>query len=185
MDGWLRPLRGLALRAVANAPAIVRVAHNSNRFSIGRRFELGHLHLTEPRRAMCLRSIRWCRWTDSNRRPTHYECVALPTELHRHSAVDAGQVPGKRGSISLWRRLRQAFCRTPRPPVPNVSFRLHLGVKTLAVPPNPPRKSGAGLIGDRCCTAVQHPFDYSSSKRSSKMSAGSSKPSPSSATAWL
>ena len=26
---------------------------------------------------------RWCRWRDSNPRPTHYECVALPTELHR------------------------------------------------------------------------------------------------------
>ncbi len=25
----------------------------------------------------------WCRWTESNRRPSHYECAALPTELHR------------------------------------------------------------------------------------------------------
>ena len=25
----------------------------------------------------------WCRWADSNRRPTDYESVALPTELHR------------------------------------------------------------------------------------------------------
>jgi hypothetical protein len=31
----------------------------------------------------------WCRWTDSNRRPTHYECVALPTELHRHHGASA------------------------------------------------------------------------------------------------
>ncbi len=25
----------------------------------------------------------WCRLGDSNARPTHYECVALPTELNR------------------------------------------------------------------------------------------------------
>ena len=25
----------------------------------------------------------WCRLVDSNHRPTHYECVALPTELNR------------------------------------------------------------------------------------------------------
>lgn len=24
------------------------------------------------------------RWPESNRRPTRYECVALPAELHRH-----------------------------------------------------------------------------------------------------
>lgn len=27
----------------------------------------------------------WCRKEDSNLRPTHYECVALPTELFRHT----------------------------------------------------------------------------------------------------
>ena len=26
----------------------------------------------------------WSWGPDSNRRPTHYECVALPTELHQH-----------------------------------------------------------------------------------------------------
>ena len=26
----------------------------------------------------------WSWRPDSNRRPTHYECVALPTELHQH-----------------------------------------------------------------------------------------------------
>ena len=25
-----------------------------------------------------------CRWGDSNSRPMHYECIALPTEPHRH-----------------------------------------------------------------------------------------------------
>ena len=28
----------------------------------------------------------WCRWKESNPRPSHYECAALPTELHRHEA---------------------------------------------------------------------------------------------------
>lgn len=27
--------------------------------------------------------IFWCWRSDSNRRPTHYECAALPTELHQ------------------------------------------------------------------------------------------------------
>src|SRR6188768_3818650 len=27
---------------------------------------------------------RWCRKQESNLRPTHYECAALPTELFRH-----------------------------------------------------------------------------------------------------
>ena len=30
------------------------------------------------------RLIYWCRWTESNCRPSHYECAALPTELQRH-----------------------------------------------------------------------------------------------------
>ena len=29
--------------------------------------------------------LYWCRLGDSNARPTHYECVALPTELNRHN----------------------------------------------------------------------------------------------------
>ena len=29
-------------------------------------------------------SERWCRLQDSNLRPPHYECDALPTELRRH-----------------------------------------------------------------------------------------------------
>ena len=32
----------------------------------------------------------WCRWADSNRRPTDYESVALPTELHRHGRSGRG-----------------------------------------------------------------------------------------------
>ena len=33
-------------------------------------------------------AIVWCRWKESNPRPSHYECAALPTELHRHEARD-------------------------------------------------------------------------------------------------
>ena len=30
----------------------------------------------------------WCREQESNLRPTHYECAALPTELFRHQDPD-------------------------------------------------------------------------------------------------
>ena len=56
-----------------------------------------HVHMKprEPLSGGCLNAGRpderktektegeWCRWRDSNPRPTHYECVALPAELHR------------------------------------------------------------------------------------------------------
>ena len=37
------------------------------------------------------RVVRWCRSADSNRGPTHYECVALPTELLRRCDRDCGR----------------------------------------------------------------------------------------------
>ncbi len=33
-------------------------------------------------------------WPDSNRRPTHYECVALPTALQKLKMTDPGIEPG-------------------------------------------------------------------------------------------
>src|SRR5579872_632821 len=33
--------------------------------------------------------VKWCRQRESNPRPTHYECVALPTELRRHVLIIA------------------------------------------------------------------------------------------------
>src|SRR3546814_12541128 len=50
----------------------------------------------------------WCRLSDSNRRPTAYKAVALPTELSRRAAffasndaegpaLDAGERVGQRG----------------------------------------------------------------------------------------
>ena len=35
-----------------------------------------------PHRLPLLR--KWCRREESNPRPSHYKCAALPTELHRH-----------------------------------------------------------------------------------------------------
>ena len=34
-----------------------------------------------------IEELKWCRWRDSNPRPMHYECIALPTELHRPKCV--------------------------------------------------------------------------------------------------
>ena len=45
----------------------------------------------------------WCRLTDSNRGPTAYEAVALPTELSRHWRLRAGEAPCAR------RRILQRF----------------------------------------------------------------------------
>ena len=36
---------------------------------------------------------KWCRWGDSNTRPTHYECVALPTELQRPRNLEIWHSP--------------------------------------------------------------------------------------------
>ena len=38
---------------------------------------------------MGLTSEKWSRESDSNRRPTHYECVALPTELSRQNSFSS------------------------------------------------------------------------------------------------
>jgi hypothetical protein len=32
--------------------------------------------------------FQWCRWPESNWRPSHYECAALPTELQRQRGRD-------------------------------------------------------------------------------------------------
>src|ERR1700744_1582471 len=41
---------------------------------------------------------KWCRLRDSNTRPPHYECDALPTELRRPAAGRAGGWPGNYAS---------------------------------------------------------------------------------------
>ncbi len=49
----------------------------------------------------------WCRRRDSNPRPTHYECVALPPELLRPSLErPALYGPGPAGSTCRWRPVR-------------------------------------------------------------------------------
>ena len=47
------------------------------------------------------RLLLWCRWKESNPRPSHYECAALPTELHRHLALPRPSgIRGKPSSIA-------------------------------------------------------------------------------------
>src|SRR5580698_4068648 len=36
--------------------------------------------------SLCFASEGWCRGRDSNPRPPHYECGALPAELPRHTS---------------------------------------------------------------------------------------------------
>ena len=45
---------------------------------------------------------KWCRLRDSNTRPSHYECDALPTELKRHAGplIDAKRAEFK-GAVRL------------------------------------------------------------------------------------
>ena len=49
-------------------------------------------HSRQPRKTRALRGCGccegWCREEESNLRPTHYECAALPTELSRHRAAN-------------------------------------------------------------------------------------------------
>ena len=57
-------------------------------------------------------------FADSNRRPTHYECVALPTELKWHCGVDVKCLEsglsrtGK--SFGRGEKTRTSNCATPR-----------------------------------------------------------------------
>ena len=41
---------------------------------------------------------RWCRRDESNTRPSHYKCAALPTELRRH-ILETNQRPNKAVSL--------------------------------------------------------------------------------------
>ena len=48
---------------------------------------------------------RWCRGEDSNLRPTHYECVALPAELPRQTPIFFGL------SRAAWREQNRPLLR--------------------------------------------------------------------------
>jgi hypothetical protein len=70
--------------------------------------------------------LKWSRYADSNRRPTHYECVALPTELYRlvrferalkrpwtfrKASLDVSKSGAQRYASASYRlRLAQEFC---------------------------------------------------------------------------
>ena len=60
--------------------------------------------------------IKVSHFADSNRRPTHYECVALPTELKWRCGIDV-RLFGKR-SVSFQERVcrgeKARNCATPR-----------------------------------------------------------------------
>src|SRR5882672_167927 len=47
--------------------------------------------IAAPRNAreLCAPVKEWCREEDSNLRPAHYECAALPTELSRREGADS------------------------------------------------------------------------------------------------
>ena len=59
-------------------------------------------------------TIGWCRWPESNWRPSHYECAALPTELQRkrkqnrylrQNSLELDRTPDRKG-CSVFIRLR-------------------------------------------------------------------------------
>src|SRR4051794_27418321 len=57
--------------------------------------------------------MKWCRVKDSNPRPSHYKCAALPTELTRPRRHFRISVRGwtRAGAYASTRRLRQHFER--------------------------------------------------------------------------
>ena len=90
-DLFRRPAFG---QAVLSAPGVCRKRGRSRRrfarFHSGRncRADRQRTLLASNRHAWCawLGTVgKWCRGEDSNLRPTHYECVALPAELPRQA----------------------------------------------------------------------------------------------------
>ena len=56
----------------------------------------------KPLNPLRLRGLRkWSRLTDSNRRPTDYKSVALPTELRRRSVLEMVKFPADVRSIQI------------------------------------------------------------------------------------
>ena len=55
---------------------------------------------------------RWCRWPESNRRPSGYKAAALPAELHRHVIVVS-----RRGVAPVAGIVAPRGARNPRAPV--------------------------------------------------------------------
>src|SRR5665811_1985834 len=61
------------------------------------------------------RLSRWCRRRDSNPRPPHYECDALPTELLRLFTGNLQPVCSRRGRTCLLVRVDSSFTAVPEP----------------------------------------------------------------------
>src|SRR6266496_156311 len=62
-------------------------------------------------------SFCWCRWKESNPRPSHYECAALPTELHRLCLLIAGRwfIDARRAADYISRGHRADVTFRPEP----------------------------------------------------------------------
>ena len=93
----------------------------------------------KPRNGGFFRVSEWCRREDSNFRPTHYECVALPTELLRH----AGE-----GAQYSRTRLNGKVPRAGGPGQPSPRIRISTSMLSLRVP--------SGIVGNslnRTCSS--------------------------------
>src|SRR5690349_19529680 len=80
----MRHIPGAEARGVDPAPGS-RAAQPS-RVDGARDIRVAHQKKTGPAKGPTKKTTRcldWCRKQESNLRPTHYECAALPTELFR------------------------------------------------------------------------------------------------------
>ena len=77
-------------------------------------------------------SISQCRETESNRRPSHYKCAALPAELSRHPQLDKIRIlrtPPNRAIILMPLRVRAQMAQ-----LSDSGPRDHSGKKSVSSP---------------------------------------------------
>ena len=86
-----RPTIVVCPQSVRHSSVWINVNHNKKRPSARRAFYLSG----KPA------FLKWSRESDSNRRPTHYECVALPTELSRRIPSNHGHLDRSGGRWQL------------------------------------------------------------------------------------
>src|SRR5258706_3952792 len=74
----------------------------------------------------------WCWWPDSNGRPTDYESVALPAELHQRLGIEEYTLGGRRG-----RRRDKGHAAMPRMRrlPPPVAFALSPSCRVRSIQP--------------------------------------------------
>gem|GEM_PF-5321461 len=83
---------------------------------------------------------KWSRRSDSNGRPAHYECAALPAELRRLSAQRGLKLAH---TLSPWPSLNEqkVWCRDPESNWGHVDF------QSTALPTELSRRKLAGMTG--------------------------------------